>query len=65
MLRGAPRRRRDALLIRGPRGYKEAWVPAPRCSASGAAPRPGHGTPPYFSINRPEAMRGRRATGQL
>jgi hypothetical protein len=28
-----------------------------------AAPRPGHG--PYFSMNRPEAIRGRWATGQL
>jgi len=45
MLRDAPRRRRVALLIRGPTSLNLAyrlWVPASREAALHAASHPGH-----------------------
>src|ERR1035438_6706981 len=53
MLRSAPHLRRGALLIRGPSRRRGAWVPALRCTARGAAPRPGHGTAAASSPTRP------------
>jgi hypothetical protein len=64
MLRSAPRRRRGALLIRGPSRHSQAWVPALRRTAEEALHRV-RDTRSYFPTNRPEAIRGRWATGQL
>ena len=64
MLRSAPRLRRGALLIRGPWLHNEGVGPGSaeqrkkRCAESGTRDA-------YLSRNRPEAMRGKPATGQL
>ena len=43
MLRNAPRKRRGALLIRGPTFHQQTkWVPASREAALRTASRPGH-----------------------
>jgi hypothetical protein len=63
MLRSAPRLRRGALLIRGP-WLRNASV-GPGSAEQREALHRVRDTGAYPSKNRPDAIRGSRATGQL
>jgi hypothetical protein len=54
----------ERLINRGDPRSVHAWVPALRRTAEVALHRV-RDTMPYFPTNRPEAIRGRWATGQL
>jgi hypothetical protein len=64
MLRRAPRLRRGALLIRGPPMHDGSVGPGSAVQREGALHRV-RDTESYFAKNRPEAIRGKWANGQL